>query len=78
MFDWIIDALGWIIRGFVYRLFGTLIEKIFYWPGWLMLRLITCGRYPPQEGVKHNQFAVGLFALTVTISASALLAQIAK
>jgi hypothetical protein len=78
MLDWIIDAIGLIIRAFVYRLFETLLEKIFYWPGWLLLRLITYGRYPPRGAVKHNRFAVGLFAFTLTASAPLLYALIAK
>ncbi|NRR29610.1 hypothetical protein HSX11_05360 [Oxalobacteraceae bacterium] len=78
MLDWIIDVLGWIARTLVYQIVGILLEKIFYWPGWLMLRLITFGRYPPRADVKHHRLAVGLFALTVIAFASALYMQFAK
>lgn len=76
MFDWIIDAIGWTIRALVYQLFGTLLEKIFYWPDWLFLRPITCGGYPPQGAVKHNRFGVGLFAVTLAAFAPLLYALI--
>lgn len=77
MGDWIVDAIGSAIKGLVSRLFGALIEKVFYWPGWLLLRLITYGRYPPKGAVKHNRFAVGLFALTLIVSVPLLYALIA-
>lgn len=77
MFDWIIDVIGWTIRAFFYQLFCTLLEKIFYWPGWLLLRLLTFGRYPPQDGGQHNRFAVGLFAITLALSVPLLYSLIA-
>ena len=33
MFDWIFDVLVWIFRFLFYHLLGTVIEKLFYWPG---------------------------------------------
>ena len=47
MFDWIFDAFVWIVRLLLYGVLGTVIEKLFYWPGWAMLRLLTLGHYPP-------------------------------
>ena len=73
MFDWIFDALSWTLRLLLYELLGKLIEKLFYWPGWALLRLITLGRYPPANGVPHNRFAVALFA-AITILAGSLMA----
>ena len=43
-------------------------EKLFYWPGWAMLRLLTLGHYPPARGLPHNRFAVALFAAAVIAS----------
>ena len=46
----------------------TLLVGLFYWPGWLALRVITLGRYPPQAPTPHNQY------LVATVEAAALLA----
>lgn len=69
MFDWIFDVLVWIFRFLFYHLLGTVIEKLFYWPGWGLLRIITAGKYPPARGTQHNRFAVALFAAAIVISA---------
>ena len=68
MLDWIFDAIVWIVRLLMYKLLGTVIEKLFYWPGWAMLRLLTLGHYPPARGLPHNRFAVALFAAAVIAS----------
>ena len=73
MFDWIFDALSWTLRLLLYDLLGKVIEKLFYWPGWALLRMITLGHYPPANGVPHNRFAVALFA-AITIVAGLLMA----
>ncbi|KAB8052731.1 hypothetical protein GCN78_08380 [Janthinobacterium rivuli] len=52
----------------MYGVLGTVIEKLFYWPGWAMLRLLTLGRYPPAKGRPHNRFAVALLAAIVIAS----------
>lgn len=68
MFDWIFDVLVWIFRFLVYQLLGTVIEKLFYWPGWALLRIMTLGRYPPARGIRHHRFAVALFAAAIIAS----------
>lgn len=68
MLDWIFDAFVWIVRLLMYGVLGTVIEKLFYWPGWAMLRLVTLGRYPPAKGRPHNRFAVALLAAIVIAS----------
>lgn len=73
MLDWIFDALAWTVRLLFYELLGKVIEKLFYWPGWALLRLITLGHYPPAGGVPHNRFAVALFA-AISIVAGLLMA----
>jgi hypothetical protein len=31
-------------------LLDVLLIGVFYWPGWLFLRVLTLGRYPPRGG----------------------------
>jgi hypothetical protein len=38
-----------------------IIVVIFYWPGWLLLRVLTLGRYPPAGKAPHNRIFVGTF-----------------
>ena len=42
---------------------------IFYWPGWLILRLTTFGRYPPPQDVPHNREFVAVVALAAILAA---------
>ena len=57
--------MDWLIEYVVYRVLGGVVETLFYWPGWLLLKLLTIGRYPPKQAVAHNRFAVALFAIVV-------------
>ena len=41
---------------------------IFYWPGWLVLRIVTIGRYPPPKGINHNEELVAVCGLAVLIA----------
>lgn len=50
-------------------LLEVLFGIIFYWPGWLLLRLITLGRYPPKQSEPHNRYAVASFAMAVLLVA---------
>ena len=57
----------------------VLLTVVFYWPGWLALRLVTLGRYPPRPKQTHNVafvstigFAVLLAALTIGYQLSGL------
>jgi hypothetical protein len=77
MLEAIFEAIGYLLREIFYHLLGTLIQKIFYWPGWLILRLITWGRYPPENKVEHNRLAVSLFAIVAMASTPMLFALIA-
>lgn len=56
----------------------VLFVGIFYWPGWLILRVLTIGRYPPQQAQTHSRefvamvaFVVFLIGLTVHFSGGA-------
>lgn len=42
---------------------------IFYWPGWVVLRVVTLGRYPPQKSTKHDPEFVAVvgFAFLIAI-----------
>jgi hypothetical protein len=51
--------------------FNVVFEFIFYWPGWLILRVVTIGRYPPDQSVKHDRTAVacvGFISVVITVS----------
>jgi hypothetical protein len=45
--------------------------RLFYWPGWLILRVLTFGKYPPSQSVEHNRYFVAgipLVALLVAVT----------
>lgn len=48
--------------------------RLFYWPGWLILRVLTFGRYPPPLQPHNRYFVAGvpfvalLIAVTVYYS----------
>lgn len=42
-----------------------LFVRIFYWPGWFILRIFTLGRYPPLQTEKHNREFVAMIAFVV-------------
>jgi hypothetical protein len=61
-----------IVRLVVQTIGGFLLDKVFYWPGWFLLRVVTLGRYPPSGSMAHNRAFVALFgfaALVVTAGA---------
>ncbi|MBL8466602.1 hypothetical protein [Methyloversatilis discipulorum] len=41
---------------------------LFYLPGWLALRVLTLGRYPPPRGEPHSEEAVALFGFFVALA----------
>lgn len=41
---------------------------IFYWPGWVVLRTVTLGRYPPKKGTKHDPEFVAVVGLAFFIA----------
>jgi hypothetical protein len=67
--DTLLEALGRLIVQYV---FGTIFQAIFYWPGWVMLRLITIGSYPPAQIENHNRTGIAWFGFTVIVMAVAL------
>jgi hypothetical protein len=43
----------------------VLFVGIFYWPGWLILRVLTIGRYPPQQSQPHSRELVAMVGFVV-------------
>jgi hypothetical protein len=40
---------------------------IFYWPGWLILRALTFGRYPPNRSEPHSEEFVAAFGFAAIL-----------
>lgn len=53
-------------------IFEFILEKvlvgIFYWPGWLVLRIVTWGRYPPPSPEPHNETFVAVVGLATPLA----------
>lgn len=49
-----------------------LVRLMFYWPGWLFLRGLSFGRYPPRQTEVHDRDAVALFAIVAFASVCAI------
>jgi hypothetical protein len=50
-------------------LLESVVKLIFYWPGWLFLRIVTVGRYPPARESPHNEDFVAIAGLAAFIAA---------
>jgi hypothetical protein len=46
----------------------VLLIGLFYWPGWLIARVITFGRYPPARGAPHNEIFVATIGLATILA----------
>lgn len=57
-----------VVRAVVHVVVEILFVGVFYWPGWLVLRILTFGRYPPNS-VPHNKELVAVvgFATFLTV-----------
>ena len=64
--------MDWLIELLVYRVLGGIIQMIFYWPGWLILKIISFGNYPPRQTIEHNRFAVAVSAIVVPLLVAAV------
>ncbi len=51
---------------FIFML-NLLTVGLFYLPGWLALRVLTLGRYPPPRGEPHSEEAVAFAGLIAVI-----------
>jgi hypothetical protein len=54
--DAIVEAIGNVIIDYVFH-------RVFYWSGWVVLKVITFGRYPPPQSQSHNRDFVAVFFL---------------
>ena len=50
-------------------LLDVIVVGVFYWPGWLILRTVTWGRYPPSQSVPHNREFVAVVAIATILAA---------
>ncbi len=57
------------IAGFVLDVLVDLVLYVlFYWPGWLILRILTLGKYPPPQSQPHNRlFVSGIPLVTLLV-----------
>lgn len=46
---------------------GVVLQAVFYWPGWFMLRVLTLGRYPPAVPKRHNEAFVAIMGLALVL-----------
>ena len=56
--DAIVEAIGNVIIDYV-------LPRVLYWPGWVILKIITFGRYPPPQSQPHNREYVAAFFLVL-------------
>lgn len=64
-----LDAIAEVVL----RVVGNFIVEvlfvgIFYWPGWVILRVVTLGRYPPPQSRPHNREFVATVAVIVFLA----------
>lgn len=50
-------------------LLNLLTVGLFYLPGWLLLRVLTLGRYPPPRGEPHSEEAVAFTGMAAVLTA---------
>lgn len=60
------------VLSFLAELLGLLFDppRIFYWPGWLVLKVLTLGRYPPAQGEESSRdfvALVGFYSVVVAL-----------
>jgi hypothetical protein len=60
MLDVVVEGVFWFVR-------EVILQAVFYWPGWIVLRALTFGRYPPSRGGEHNRAFVAVLGLAFCI-----------
>ena len=60
------------VAEFLFRTVGHFVLELvfyglFYWPGWLILRVVTLGKYPPPQPQPHNRDFVSGIPLVVLV-----------
>jgi len=62
------DAIAEIVVRAIAQFIGeVLFVGIFYWPGWVILRVFTWGHYPPPQSQSHNREFVALMAIVALL-----------
>lgn len=61
-------ALDAIIEGALRIVAEVVFVRVFYWPGWLILRALTFGRYPPKTPHPHSEEFVAMIGLIGVIA----------
>lgn len=57
-----------VVRNIAQFVVKILFVGVFYWPGWIILRVLTLGRYPPPQPHRHNREFVAIVALATLIA----------
>ena len=60
------------IAEFLFKTVGQFLLEVvfyslFYWPGWLILRVLTLGKYPPVSSQPHNRYFVSGIPLVLLL-----------
>lgn len=60
------------IAEFLFKTVGQFLLEVifyglFYWPGWLILRVLTFGKYPPNQSQPHNRYFVSGIPLVLLL-----------
>ena len=64
-----IDAIAeFVVRAIAQFVVEVLFVGILYWPGWVVLRSLTLGRYPPPQSQPHNREFVAIVAFAVLVA----------
>ncbi|WP_200870586.1 hypothetical protein [Methylobacter tundripaludum] len=67
------DAIAeFIVRAIAQFVVEVLFVGVFYWPGWVVLRSLTLGRYPPPQSQAHNREFVAIVAFAVLVASVTL------
>jgi hypothetical protein len=63
-----LDALAEVVLRTIGNAFVEIVfVGVFYWPGWLMLKALTMGRYPPKKPHPHSDEFVGVFGFVAIL-----------
>ena len=64
-----VDAL---LEAAAHIIIDVVLTEVFYWPGWVILRVLTLGRYPPPRGIEHNRQFVAVVAVAALFIGAAI------
>jgi hypothetical protein len=64
----IIRVVGNVVIGRAIGQVVGVLFVIFYWLGWVVLRAITFGRYPPPQTERHNRTFVAAVAFAMLLA----------